>query len=111
MGSHELKPILDTIYRMRTECRRQPFLYPVHLVNPVTNGALVDTIIKDSQTNASPVPRTFHAQIIRIDESELVLRYEGMDKDTVLRRNNPEPLFTLKEALKPLRKAPPLTAE
>jgi len=52
----------------------------------VTNGTLVDTITGDSQTNAAPVPRTSQAQIMRLDENELVLRYEGMDRDVVLRR-------------------------
>ena len=52
----------------------------------VTNGTLVNTIIRDSQTNAPPVPRTNQAKIIRLDHTELVLRYEGMERDAVLRR-------------------------
>ncbi|HEX5219004.1 MAG TPA: hypothetical protein VFZ59_05505 [Verrucomicrobiae bacterium] len=43
----------------------------------VENGFLIDTVTKDSQTNA-PVPTTNRIRIIRIDGRELVLDYERL---------------------------------
>ena len=39
----------------------------------VEGGFLVDTVTKDSQTNAAPMPRTNRARIVRLDGRELVL--------------------------------------
>ncbi len=40
----------------------------------VKDGVFIDTVTKDSQTNA-PVPSTNHARIASIDDQELVLDY------------------------------------
>jgi hypothetical protein len=40
----------------------------------VKDGVLIDTITKDSQTNA-PVPNTNYARIVSIDDQKLVLDY------------------------------------
>jgi hypothetical protein len=40
----------------------------------VKDGVLIDTITKDSQTNA-PVPDTSYARIVSIDDQELVVDY------------------------------------
>jgi hypothetical protein len=52
----------------------------------VKDGCLIDTITKDSQTNAAPVPRTDRARIIRMDDREMVVRYQGKDEEVVFRK-------------------------
>jgi hypothetical protein len=52
----------------------------------LTNGTLIDTIIRDSQTNAPPVPRISRAQIIRLDADELVLRHDNGQTMTFVRK-------------------------
>lgn len=54
----------------------------------VKGDTLIDTVTKDTQTNA-PVPRTSRGRIIRVTEDEMVLRWEGMDSDSVLRKERP----------------------
>jgi hypothetical protein len=51
----------------------------------VRGGVLIDTVLQDTQTNA-PVPRTTRAQIIRASEREVVLRWESMTADSVMRK-------------------------
>jgi hypothetical protein len=52
----------------------------------VKNNVLIDRITRDTQTNAEALPRTSRAQIIRVTESEIAVRYEGTDNETVFRR-------------------------
>jgi hypothetical protein len=44
----------------------------------VENGFLIDTITRDSQTNARAVPNTNRSRVVRIDDRELVLEYERL---------------------------------
>lgn len=54
-------------------------------IQEVRDGVLIDTVLHDTQTNA-PVPRTTHAQILRASEREVVLRWESMSADSVMRK-------------------------
>ena len=51
----------------------------------VQSGILTETITKDSQPN-TPVPRSSRARIIRIDDNEMVVRYESMANEVVFRK-------------------------
>jgi hypothetical protein len=53
----------------------------------VKDGFLIDTINKDSQTNGR-VPRTSRARIIRMNDREMVVKYEESDTEAVFRRQN-----------------------
>jgi len=53
----------------------------------VKDGFLVDTVLKDSQTDAQ-VPRTSRAAIVRMGEQELVLRRADTGNETVLRKDS-----------------------
>ena len=56
-------------------------------VMEIKDGVMIETVTKDTQTNGA-VPRTSRAQIIRMDEREMVLRWEGLESDVILRRLN-----------------------
>lgn len=53
----------------------------------IKDGLLIDTINKDSQTN-SRVPRTSRARIIRMNDREIVVKYEEQDTESVFRKEN-----------------------
>jgi hypothetical protein len=70
------------ILRSNTVRRRVEF----QGIQEVTNGMLIDTVLRDSQTNAAPVPRTSRAQIIRVSDREVILKWEQMPTNSVLRK-------------------------
>jgi hypothetical protein len=51
----------------------------------VRDGFLIDTVTKTSQPNTE-VPRVSRARIIRADDSEIVVNYEGARGETVFRK-------------------------
>ena len=53
------------------------------------DGDLIITVTNDSRTNASLMPQGLHGRIVRLDEHELVVRRDGIDKDTALQKATP----------------------
>jgi hypothetical protein len=53
------------------------------------DGDLIITVTNDSRTNASLMPQVLHGRVVRLDEHDLVVRWDGIDKDTVLQKARP----------------------
>jgi len=53
-----------------------------------TNGMLIDIVTKNSETNAR-VPGTLRGRIVRLNDHELIVRWDGNDKDAVLQKVKP----------------------
>ena len=51
----------------------------------IKDGFVIDLCTNDSQTNAA-VPRTMRGRIIRMNDHEMVLKWNGMTKDAVSRK-------------------------
>ena len=51
----------------------------------IKDDLLIDVLIKSSNTNFTR-PITNEARIVRMGGDELVVRYQGQDKDSVFRR-------------------------
>jgi hypothetical protein len=55
----------------------------------VRDGDLIVTVTNDSRTNASLMPQGLHGRIVRLDEHDLVVRWDGIDKDMILQKAQP----------------------
>jgi major membrane immunogen (membrane-anchored lipoprotein) len=49
------------------------------------DGVLIDTITNDNRTN-EPVPRSSRVRIVRLNDHEMVLRWDSMQSDSVARK-------------------------
>jgi hypothetical protein len=53
------------------------------------DGGLIVTVTNDSRTNASLMPQGLHGRIVHLDEHDLVVRWDGVDKDMDLQKAKP----------------------
>ena len=54
-----------------------------------TNGALIDIVTKNSWPDSKVPSDILRGRIVSLDDYELIVRWEGMDKDTILKRIKP----------------------
>jgi uncharacterized lipoprotein NlpE involved in copper resistance len=50
----------------------------------IKDGILVDTVTKDSQHTS--LPRTLRAHVVRMNDNELVVKCEGSENESILRK-------------------------
>jgi hypothetical protein len=53
-----------------------------------TNGVLIDIVTRNSWPD-SKVPDITHGRIVSMSDHELIVRWDGMDKDSVLKKVKP----------------------
>jgi len=53
------------------------------------DGDLIITLTKDSRTNATFSPQGLRGRIVRLNDHELVVRWDGIDKDVVSQKVKP----------------------
>ena len=53
------------------------------------DGGLIITLTKDSRTNAAFSPQGLRGRIVRLNDQEMVVRWDGIDKDVVAQKVKP----------------------
>jgi PBP1b-binding outer membrane lipoprotein LpoB len=53
------------------------------------DGALIITLTKDSRTNATFSPQGLRGHIVHLNDHELVVRWDGIDKDMTMQKVKP----------------------